>query len=244
MTMQNDTVQPHVPIWCKICGITQVEDARHAAQCGADAIGLNFYPQSPRFVTQPLAENIATAVNCTRVALFVNAEPDQVAEIAASGWIDVLQFQGDEPAEYCRSFGLPYVKAIRVQPQMDLSVPVAEYADAWAIQFDSFVAGQAGGTGHTFDWQLWPSGISRRSVLAGGLTPANVTAAICQTLPHGVDVSGGVEGPVKGQKDPAKVAQFINAVRQAEQELTAEADLTNQNANQNAKQCTTNESGT
>jgi len=206
-------------IWCKICGITRVEDAAAAQSYGADAIGLVFYAGSARAVALPLARDIGAAVTCTRVALFVDPTIELVEQVVQSGCVDMLQFHGEEKPEFCRMFGLPYMKALRVQADMDISACMDNYADAWAMLFDSFVAGQPGGTGTTFDWRLWPRDTNRRCVLAGGLTPANVGAAITQTGARGVDVSGGVEGPLKGQKDPRKIAQFLTAVRQQSQEV-------------------------
>ncbi|MEM7079829.1 MAG: phosphoribosylanthranilate isomerase [Pseudomonadota bacterium] len=199
-------------VWCKICGITSPGDARHANAAGADAIGINFYPASTRFVSLDAARAIAAAVDCTRVALFVDASEADVGAVVDAGVADMLQFQGDEPPEFCRGFGLPYIKAHRVMPGRDINAALAPYADAEAWMLDAYLEGVPGGTGHVFDWSLWPAHGERPLVLAGGLNPHNIVAAIDTTKPWGVDVCGGLEAS-KGVKDPDLVSQFMQEVR-------------------------------
>jgi phosphoribosylanthranilate isomerase len=200
----------------KICGITRPEDALHAAAEGADAIGLVFHNDSPRVVTSERANAIACALPpfVARTGLFVDAEAAFVRSMLTSVPLDLLQFHGDEPPAYCRAFGRPYIKAIRMAEGVDLPGIAREYADAAALLLDAHVPGSPGGTGRTFDWERVPVSLRTAVILAGGLTPQNVAEAIRRVRPWAVDVSGGVES-AKGVKDPARVTAFIEAVRQA-----------------------------
>lgn len=201
----------------KICGLTRAADAQHAARCGADAIGLVFYPASPRNVTLQQASAIRQALPAfvTSVALFVNAEPAQVQAVLATVHPDLLQFHGDESPEYCRQFGIPYIKAVRVTAGLDLVQYAALYPDAQGLLLDAFVAGQAGGTGQSFDWTLIPAALPLPLIMSGGLEPENVRHAVQSVHPWAVDVSSGVESS-KGIKDAAKVALFIQEVNNAD----------------------------
>ena len=200
----------------KICGITRIEDGLACAQHGADAIGLVFYAPSPRYVTIPQAQEIARALPpfVTTVALFVDPTPDEVEAVLCAVRPDVLQFHGDESAEFCRRFGVPYLKAVRVTARLSLVEYAARYRDAQGLLLDAFVAGQAGGTGLTFDWTLIPADLPLPLILSGGLDTANVEAAIRQVKPWAVDVSSGVEA-AKGIKNAAKIAAFMQGVRNA-----------------------------
>ena len=201
----------------KICGLTRVADALHAARCGADAIGLVFYPPSPRHIALEQARTISRALPAfvTRVALFVDADPAQVETVLTHVRPDLLQFHGDESPEYCRQFGVPYIKAARVKPDLNLVQYAALYADAQGLLLDAFVPGQPGGTGQSFDWALIPENLPLSLILSGGLEPENVRHAVQSVHPWAVDVSSGVE-ITKGIKDAAKVAQFIQEVGNAD----------------------------
>jgi phosphoribosylanthranilate isomerase len=203
----------------KICGITRVEDAREAVRLGADAIGLVFYPPSPRHVDLRQAREIRAAVPAfvTVVGLFVDAGPEQVREAVACVQLDLLQFHGAEPPEYCRSRGRPYMKAVRMREGIELRTECERYRDAAALLVDTYRPGVAGGTGETFDWSRIPKDLGLPLVLAGGLDPGNVDAAVRQVRPYAVDVSGGVEA-AKGIKDPAKMQAFIRGVYRADSE--------------------------
>ena len=203
----------------KICGITRVDDAREAVRLGADAIGLVFHPPSPRHVSLSQAREIRAVVPAfvTVVGLFVDAEPERVREAVAAVPLDLLQFHGAEPPEYCRSQGRPYMKAVRMREGVDLHSECARYSDAAALLVDTYRPGVAGGTGETFDWSRIPHGLGLPLVLAGGLDPGNVDAAVRQVRPFAVDVSGGVEA-AKGIKDPAKMQAFIRGVYRADTE--------------------------
>ena len=196
----------------KICGITRVEDALAAAAAGADAIGLVFYAGSPRAVGVEQARAIIAALPpfVTTVGLFVDAARDELAHILASVPLDLLQFHGDESAEQCEGLGRPYIKALRVRAGDDIVARVADYPGAQGILLDAYVEGVPGGTGEAFDWSLIPQGLSKPLILAGGLRPDNVAAAVARVRPYAVDVSGGVEAS-KGIKDAQKVGAFIRA---------------------------------
>jgi phosphoribosylanthranilate isomerase len=200
----------------KICGITREEDLLAAARLGADAIGLVFYAKSPRFVTAQRAAALLRALPpfVTSVGLFVNASGEEVRATLAVAPLDLLQFHGDEEPEYCASFGLPYVKAVRVKPGLDLVQYAARYASARGLLLDAFVEGVPGGTGRSFDWSLIPRNLSLPVVLSGGLDPSNVQEAVERVQPWAVDVSSGVEA-AKGIKDAAKIAAFVQGVRNA-----------------------------
>lgn len=197
----------------KICGITRVEDALAAARAGADAIGLVFYAQSPRAVSVEQARAVVQALPpyITTVGLFVDAAPQEIRAVLTELPLDLLQFHGNESPEACRGHGRPYVKALRMREGMDLTDLARSYNDAVGILVDSYVEGVPGGTGQSFDWSRLPGGLSCPLILAGGLTPDNVAAAVAQVRPWAVDVSGGVEA-APGVKDAAKIEAFIRGV--------------------------------
>ena len=197
----------------KICGITRVEDGLAACQAGADAVGLVFYAPSPRAVDVEQAGVIRRALPpfVSVVGLFVNESRETVARTAERVGLDLLQFHGDESPADCERFGLPYMKAIRVNDNVDLREASKRYANAKALVLDSHDEKLWGGSGRTFDWTLVPVDIERPIVLAGGLTPANVADAIARLCPYAVDVSGGVEQS-PGIKDAERIAQFIREV--------------------------------
>jgi phosphoribosylanthranilate isomerase len=185
---------------------------------GADALGFVFYEPSPRYITVRHAAEIARALPpfVSTVALFVNADPDTIAEVVDSVGVDLLQFHGQECPEYCARHRRPWIRAVRVQPETDLLAARTEFADARGLLLDAYRPGVPGGTGETFDWDRIPPQMAPRIVLAGGLNPDNVGDAVRSVRPYAVDVSGGVEAR-KGIKDPAKIKAFIEEVRSAEQ---------------------------
>ena len=201
----------------KICGITRTQDALTAAGCGANAIGLVFYAQSPRCVTPERAAELMRVLPpfVMSVGLFVDAVANEVTQTLAQVRVDLLQFHGNESPAYCRQFGVPYLKALRVKPGLDLLQYARDYHDAKALLLDAYVEGTHGGTGATFDWALIPKNLPLPVVLSGGLTPENITAAIQAVRPWAVDVSSGVELQ-KGIKDAAKIAAFVTGVRNAD----------------------------
>ena len=203
----------------KICGITRPADGQAAANAGADAIGLVFYPPSPRYLSVERAREIRDALPpfVQTVALFVNADAPQVSQVIGRVHPAMLQFHGEEQPDFCAQFGLPYVKAYRVRSGVTSGASALEYlrpfsrAAAWL--FDSHVP-EYGGVGESFDWSLVPS-TDKPAILSGGLSVANVAEAIRRVRPWGVDVSSGVES-AKGIKDAAKIAAFITEVRNAD----------------------------
>jgi phosphoribosylanthranilate isomerase len=200
----------------KICGVTRPEDGAHAARCGADAIGLVFYPPSPRAVDLERARAVVAALPpfVTVVALFVDPAPAAVREVLAALPVGLLQFHGEEPPEACQVYGRPYLKAVPMREGVDLEAEARRYAGAAGLLLDSYRAGLKGGTGVTFDWSRVPAGLGKPVVLAGGLTPENVAEAVRRVRPYAVDVSGGVEA-ARGVKDPERVAAFIRGVNGA-----------------------------
>lgn len=184
-----------------------------AAEAGADAIGLVFYPRSPRFVTpdQALAVVRTLPPFVTVVGLFVNEQPGMVRAMADAVGLDLLQFHGDESPDYCRQFNQPYLKALRVRADSDLLVAAQGYREARGLLLDAWHETVPGGSGAVFDWELIPAVLRPHCILAGGLDPDNVTGAIRQVRPYAVDVSSGVEAD-KGIKDPARIQAFMRGV--------------------------------
>lgn len=211
-------------MWVKICGLHDVDSARSIADLGPDAIGLNFHPQSPRFVDVRMAERIVRAIpsEVEPIALFVNRDPDDMLEIAVQLRISTIQLHGDEPPAVAASLaqsGLQVIRAVRVDESTipALAATVQDHKDIplRAVLVDARVAGQFGGSGRTAPWKLiadawrpdWPP-----LILAGGLNPENVADAIAVTHPWGVDTASGVESS-PGLKDVALARRFINAAR-------------------------------
>ena len=200
----------------KICGITRVEDARAAARAGADAIGLVFYPPSPRFLRLDGARELRDALPpfVMPVALFVNPSADEVRAVLEHVRPAMLQFHGEETPAFCGQFGMPYVKACRVRQGVDLLEYLRPFSGAAGWLLDSHVE-EYGGIGEAFDWSLVPAERFRPLVLSGGLTRDNVREAVRRVRPWAVDVSSGVES-AKGIKDADRIAAFIAEVRHAD----------------------------
>jgi phosphoribosylanthranilate isomerase len=198
----------------KICGISDIDNARVAAEAGADAIGLVFYGPSPRCVTPAAAAAISRSLPpyVMAVGLFVDATRDEVAAVLEAVPLDLLQFQGDEPPEFCAAFGRPFVRAVRVEAGTDLIEYAGRFSRARALLLDAHVPGQPGGTGQTFDWAGIPREFPLPLILSGGLTAQNVGRAVREVRPWAVDVSSGVERS-RGVKDPGKIVEFIRSVR-------------------------------
>lgn len=203
----------------KICGLTREEDVDAAVEAGADAIGLVFYPPSPRYVSPQRAAALVKRIPpfVDVVGLFVNENPADVRAVCSEVPINLLQFHGDEDAVYCRQFDHPYLRAARVRPGLDLVEFGRSYSDARGLLLDAFVDGYGGG-GHVFDWKLIPHDLPGFLVLSGGLTVANVGEAIARVRPVAVDVSSGVEMG-KGIKDHSKITAFVAAVRKADESI-------------------------
>ena len=201
----------------KICGITRLEDAFAAIRAGAHAIGLVFYRPSPRYIAPPAAGAILRALPpfVTTVGLFVDAPENEVRDVLDQAPVQLLQFHGTESPEYCRRFGRPYVKAVRMSPEVDLLQYARDYHDARALLLDAYVEGLHGGSGVSFDWSRVPERVPLPVIVSGGLTVENVGDAVRRVRPCAVDVSSGVES-AKGIKDAARIAAFIAGVRNAD----------------------------
>ena len=209
----------------KICGITRAEDALRAAALGSDAIGLVFYDKSPRAVSLEQAAAICRQLPAfvTSVALFLDADAERIRRVLAQVPIDLLQFHGSEPADFCRSFDRPYIKALGMEStgavadiHDDVLDSAAEFDDARGLLLDSHAPGAAGGSGEVFDWTAVPAGIEQPLILAGGLDVHNVAEAVRKVRPWAVDVSSGVERE-KGIKDAALMQAFINEVNRRDE---------------------------
>ena len=201
----------------KICGLTRVDDALAAARLGANAVGVVLYRDSPRFVSNEQARRIVDALPpfVTTVALMVNPSAVEVQTAIEQVRPALLQFHGDESAEFCAGFSVPFIKALRVRAETDLLQYARNYASAKGLLLDTYVEGARGGTGAMFDWNLIPRQLPLPVILAGGLNPENVSEAIRQVRPWAVDVSSGVEVE-KGIKDAALMAAFIRGVKDAD----------------------------
>jgi len=204
----------------KICGLTSVEDALWAAECGADLLGLIFYPPSQRAVSPAVAEQIAQAVrdryqerSPLLVGVFVNEAIPAMREVQARCGLDLIQLHGHEPPELAAGLGLPYILARRVSGP-DALRGIERYAP-WALLLDAYDPVRPGGSGTTWRWDdlghAAPAG--QRIILAGGLTPENVLDGLRAMAPWGVDVASGVEAR-PGIKDPERVARFIRTVKE------------------------------
>ena len=200
----------------KICGITNVADGQAAAEAGADLIGLMFYEPSPRYVSLAAAAAIARALppEVQRVGVFVNPTTELVRRAIGECQLSLLQFHGDEPPDFCTQFGLMSLKAFRIRDAASLDALPNYATDAYLL--DAYSPEARVGTGEKFNWDLAVEAqkFGRPIFLAGGLTPANVAAAVKQVQPFAVDVSSGVES-APGKKDPVKVRAFIQAARGA-----------------------------
>ena len=204
-------------LWIKICGITRDGDADVAAELGASAVGLVFYPGSPRAV---MASQVASLIGnvCARidiVALFANPTRSEVETVLETGFVNLLQFHGDETEDFCRSFKMPYLKALRVKNFQFLAESINKYETAAYLLLDSYSNRELGGSGQIFDWGLGKNFVQKsdqRVVIAGGLKPENVKDAVKQIDPFGIDVSSGVESS-PGVKNAMKLKRFIEGAR-------------------------------
>jgi len=203
----------------KICGITRPEDGLEAVRQGADAIGLVFYPSSPRAVSIEQALQIVSVLPpfVTVVGLFVDEQPAQIERVLTAVRIDLLQFHGKELPAACDRYRRPWLKAIRMRDGIDLQAMQQQYDGAAALLLDSYRKGVPGGTGDRFEWQRIPADMAPSIVLAGGLSADNVEQAVRQVRPYAVDVSGGVERS-KGIKNWAKISAFMRGVERANQQ--------------------------
>ncbi len=205
----------------KICGITRPDDAAAAAAAGVDAIGLVFYPPSPRAVDIEAAKAIIATLPpfVTATGLFLDAERDRIESVLAAVPLGLLQFHGHEDASFCRSFDRPYIKAVGMADGADPSELARGWPDAGGLLADSHRPGEAGGTGTTFAWDRLTGDRDYRLILAGGLDPDNVCSAVRAVHPDAVDASSGVEQS-PGRKDVARIQRFIEEVRRGDRNET------------------------
>ncbi len=203
----------------KICGNTNLADARVAVEAGADMLGFVFCEASPRFVTVERVADIVRQLpsHVAKVGVFVDPSEELVMQAIAGCGLSLLQFHGNEPPEFCMQFGIMSIKAFRMRDAESLRSLVSYPTDAWLL--DAFVPGQLGGTGARFNWELAVAAgrLGKPIFLAGGLTPENVAEAVRKVQPFGVDVSSGVESS-PGKKDHQRVRKFIRAAKAAADE--------------------------
>ena len=204
----------------KICGVTNVEDAKLACLSGVDAIGLNFFSESKRGLT--VSEGSAIEVSLppfvSKVGVFVNPSQSFVNKALEAISFDFLQFHGSESVSFCESFSLPYIKAISAQNSQQILQDIENYNSASAILLDTKVGARFGGTGEPFDWNIAPE-TKLPLIVAGGLNPQNVFEAVSLMRPFAVDVSSGVE-KASIQKDFQMMREFVDQVRLADESFT------------------------
>lgn len=198
----------------KICGITRIEDALAASAAGVDAIGLVFHPASARAVNVETAHALVQRLPpfITVVGLFLDPSEEVVRQALDRVPLDLLQFHGNEPVEFCERFSARYIKAVPMGGELDPVRYMAGFASATGFLLDSHAPGEQGGSGNAFDWESIPANLECPLVLAGGLKPENVAVAVALARPYAVDVSSGVES-APGIKDAGRIAAFVKAVR-------------------------------
>ena len=204
-------------IFIKICGITNLEDAKFSITDGADAIGFIQSKKSERFVSSETLNVIkdAIGIDFLTIPVFVNPSTEEVINFLSIFPNSILQFHGDEEEEFCKAFNKPYIKAINVSKQEDLINDLNKYKDSFAYLLDSGDSQNRGGTGETFDWKLIPKDLSNKIIVAGGLDSNNIEVLLSEVSPFGVDVSSGVEHKI-GVKDHSKIDNFIKLVKKYE----------------------------
>ena len=197
----------------KFCGLRKEQEVEHAKRLGCDLIGLNFVPESPRYIGEDAAQEIVGSLQnqVLFVGVFRNSTKESVARILEKVDLDFLQFHAVESAEFCESFKLPYIKSLAVGHDFDFDSISKEHQNAYAFLLDS-PSELGGGSGTTFGWKQFPPDSNRRLILAGGLNPENVASAIATTRPWGVDVASGIEGE-EHRKDADLMTRFIQEVR-------------------------------
>ena len=203
----------------KICGITSTADAQAAIEAGANLLGFNFYPKSPRHIAEGKAAEIRAGLpkRVKAVGIFVNRLPADVITLRCSLKLDAVQLHGDETPETVAEIApvVQVIKAFQVEPEFPLTI-LEQYSQAFAFLFDAAHTGQYGGTGRTTDWDVARrASLKHRIILAGGLKVENVAAAVRIVRPYGIDVASGVESS-PGRKNHGLLREFIQEVRRAE----------------------------
>lgn len=199
----------------KFCGFTRQGDIDTAVALGVDALGFVMWPKSSRSVGVEQLAGLAAKVPAfvSRVGLFVDPSAEWVE--ACLPHLDLLQFHGEETPEFCASFDRPWIKALRMRDTIDLTFEAERYVQSQALLLDAYRPGTPGGTGESFDWSRIPATLAKPVILAGGLTPENVSQAVHQVRPYAVDVSGGIEAS-RGCKDASRMASFVRQVALAD----------------------------
>jgi phosphoribosylanthranilate isomerase len=210
----NDPSRPR-PLCVKVCGITSAADALAAVDAGADLLGFNFYPRSPRYLSPAAAAPIVALLprQVLAVGIFVDADPTEVLEAIDTAKIGLLQFHGHEAPEFCRGFPVPAMKALRVESLLDLEAAAAPYCDGWVL-VDTADPARYGGTGRALPIEPVPRDLASRLFIAGGLVPETVTDVVRRLRPLGVDVCSGVEH-APGIKDHALLKRFVTNAKTA-----------------------------
>ncbi len=203
------------PLCVKVCGITRAEDAVAAVEAGADLLGFNFYPKSPRYIAPEDAARIVALLprQVLAVGIFVDAEPDVVQAALATAKLGLLQFHGNESVDYCRRFAVPVMKALRIASFADLERVARPYPDGWILA-DTADPTRYGGTGRALPIEPVDRALARRLFVAGGLGPETVTDVVRRLRPLGVDVCSGVER-APGVKDHALLRDFVTHAKTA-----------------------------
>lgn len=199
-----------MPTRIKFCGMTRAEDVRCALELGVHALGFVFVKESPRSIAPEQAARLVRLVPpfVPSVGLFMDAGAGEIEEALHRTGLNLLQFHGTEDEEFCRQFGVPYLKAVPMGSTDSITEFCNGFASASGFVFDSHSSGAMGGTGKTFAWHKIPGALRHRVVLAGGLTPENVAQAVREVQPYAVDVSSGIES-APGEKDAAKMQRFV-----------------------------------
>jgi len=203
-------------LWIKICGVTSIDDARRAVEAGADAVGVNLVPSSKRFVDEATARAIVEAIggDAEVIAVVADRGRDELEALAGRLGLRSLQLHGHESPELVAGLAPLAYQAVRIATAAD--VIQARAFSGTRLLADAKVEGALGGMGHAFDWSLVTELARERAlVLAGGLTPENVAAAVERVRPYGVDTASGVEGESPRRKDPSKMARFVEEARRA-----------------------------
>ena len=209
----------------KICGIKRPEDARIAVKAGVDAIGLMFYHPSPRAIDIGLAAEISRDLPAlvAAVAVFVDSDPREVEKVLSKVNVSLLQFHGNESADDCEQFGVPYIKTVRMKDGIDPQRVAEAHPNAGAMLLDTYHKTKYGGTGESFSWERVRECKTKPVILAGGLTAENVSEAVVVTGAYGIDVSSGTE-TAPGIKDAKKIHDLVAAVRNCDQLLSVDPD--------------------
>ena len=203
-----------MPTRIKFCGMTREEDVRCAIGLGVHALGFVFVNESPRGLTPGHAARLIGLMPpfVMSVGLFMDASLEEVEEVLRCTPLHLLQFHGGEDEEFCRQFGLPYLKAVPMGSTDSIAGFCDGFASASGFVLDSHSSGEMGGTGETFAWNRIPGSLGRPVMLAGGLTPENVAQAVAEVQPYAVDVSSGIEA-APGEKDAGKMKRFVTEAR-------------------------------